>query len=119
MYNICKGDVMFKKLAKQLRTNNITEESCFPMGSPVRSLKEETKSNFLKSLSRHALNLYERKTDINNFTRLALSDPENTSHNEIVDQLFGKEGYKDPFEDDALFSLSDNEKFLRDLGLKD
>lgn len=110
---------MFKKLAKQLRADNLAEDACFPMGSPVRSLKEETKNNFLRSLSRHALNLYERKTDINNFTRLALSDPDNTSHNEIVDQLFGKEGYKDPFEDEALFSLSENEKFLKDLGLRD
>lgn len=109
---------MFKKLAKQLRSENVSENSCFPMSSPVHSLKEETKNSFLKSLSRHALNLYERKTDINNFTRLALSDPENNSHNEIVDQLFGKEGFKDPFEEDALFSLSENEKFLKDLGLK-
>lgn len=58
---------MFKKLAKQLKMQN-DENSCFPMSSPMRSLKEETKKSFLKSLSCHALNLYERKTDINNFT---------------------------------------------------
>lgn len=110
---------MFKKLAKQLKSENMGETSFFPMSSPVKSLKEETKNSFLKSLSKHALNLYERKTDINNFTKLALSDPENKSHNDIVDQLFGKEGFKDPFEDDALFSLSENERFLKDLGLKD
>lgn len=107
---------MFKKLAKQLKTER-AENSCFPMSSPVNSLKEQTKSSFLRSLSRHALNLYERKTDINNFTRLALSNPENTSHNEIVDELFGKEGVVDPFSEDSLFALSENEKFLKDLGL--
>lgn len=119
MYNIInkQGDVMFKKLAKQLKSERM-ETSCFPMSSPVQSLKDQTKNSFLKSLSRHALNLYERKTDVNNFTRLALSDPENTSHNQIVDELFGKEGVVDPFSEDALFSLSDNERFLKDLGLK-
>lgn len=107
---------MFKKLAKQLKLEQCGN-SCFPMSSPVNSLKEQTKNSFLKSLSKHALNLYERKTDINNFTRLALSDPENTSHNAIVDELFGKEGFVDPFSEDSLFSLSENKKFLKDLGL--
>ncbi|MDE6139092.1 MAG: hypothetical protein K2F57_06445 [Candidatus Gastranaerophilales bacterium] len=107
---------MFKKLAKQLKTER-AENSCFPMSSPAHSLKEQTKNSFLRSLSKHALNLYERKTDINNFTRLALSDPENTSHNKIVDELFGQDGVVDPFNEDVLFSLSENEKFLKDLGL--
>jgi hypothetical protein len=108
---------MFKKLAKQLKSE-YTESSCFPMSSPVKSLREETKNSFLKSLSKHALNLYERKTDINNFTRLALSDPENTSHNDIVSKLFRDENATDPFSEEALFSVSENEKFLKDLGLK-
>ena len=107
---------MFKRLAKQLKAERV-ENSCFPMSSPVTSLKEQTKNSFLRSLSKHALNLYERKTDINNFTRLALSNPENTSHNLIVEELFGKDG--DPFAEDALFTLSENERFLKDLGLKD
>lgn len=107
---------MFKKLAKQLKAAN-DENSCFPMTSPVNSLKEEAKTAFLKGLSKHALNLYERKTDITNFTKLALSNPENTTHNKIVDDLFRSNGTVDPFSEDALFSLSENEKFLKDLGL--
>lgn len=107
---------MFKKLAKQLKAAN-DENSCFPMSSPVNSLKEEAKTAFLKGLSKHALNLYERKTDITNFTKLALSNPENTTHNKIVDDLFRRNGTVDPFSEDALFSLSENEKFLKDLGL--
>lgn len=109
---------MFKKLAKQLKAQN-EESFCFPMSSPLKSLQDETKNSFLKGLSRHALNLYERKTDIKNFTRLALSDSENTTHNKIVDELFNEEGVVDPFDDDKLFNLSDNERFLKDLGLKD
>jgi len=108
--------MMFKKLAKQLKASN-DDRSFFPSGSPIEAMRNDVKSSFLKSMSKHALNLYERKTDISNFTRLALSNPENTSHNEIVDELFGKEGVVDPFSDDALFSLTDNEKFLKDMGL--
>ena len=107
---------MFKKLAKQLKASKSGNEY-IPMDSPVDDVKTETKKTFLKGLSRHALNLYERKTDITNFTRLALSNPENNSHNEIVDELFHKEGVVDPFSDDALFSLSENQRFLKDLGL--
>lgn len=107
---------MFKKLAKQLKASN-DENACFLATSPINSLKEETKASFLKGMSKHALNLYERKTDISNFTKLALSNPENNSHNEIVDELFGKEGVIDPFSENALFSLTDNERFLKDLDL--
>jgi hypothetical protein len=108
---------MFKKLAKQLKSKNV-ELSCFPMSSPIKTLKEDTKISFLKSLSKHALNLYERKTDVNNFTKLALSNPENKSHEEIVNNLFRDENLVDPFSEDSLFSLSENERFLKDLGLK-
>ena len=88
---------MFKKLAKQLKAENDANSS-FPMSSPMEAMQEQAKKTFLKRLSKHALNLYERKTDINNFTKLVLSD--------------------DPFSEDAIFNLSDNERFLRDLGLK-
>jgi hypothetical protein len=108
---------MFKKLAKQLKSENM-ELSCFPMGSPIKTLKENTKNSFLKGLSRHALSLYERKTDVNNFTKLALSNPENKSHEAIVDSLFREENIIDPFSEEALFTLSENERFLKDLGLK-
>lgn len=107
---------MFKKLAKQLKTEFL-ETSVVPMVSPIEALKNEANNNFLRKLSKHALNLYERKTDINNFTKLALSNPENTSHNKIVDELFEKEGIVDPFCEESVFELSENERFLKDLGL--
>ena len=59
-----------------------------------------------------------KKTDVKNFTKLALSDPENSSHNQIMDKLFRYGDVIDPFEESKLFDLSDNEHFLRDLGLK-
>lgn len=108
---------MFKKLAKQLKAENDATAYSF-MSSPVEPLEDVAKKSFLKSLSKHALNLYERKTDVKNFTKLVLSDPENTSHNKIVDELFSKNGNIDPYSEESLFDLSNNEKFLRDLGLK-
>lgn len=108
---------MFKKLAKQLKESN-TENSCFPMSSPFESCQEKTKKSFLKTLSEHALNLYERKSDIKNFTKLVLSNPENASHEQLVDELFSNSKKNDPFSEEALFELSENERFLKDLGLK-
>lgn len=107
---------MFKKLAKQLKSEFI-ETSTDPVVSPIESLKKEANNNFLRKLSKHALNLYERKTDINNFTKLALSNPEDDSHNKIMDKLFAQKDVVDPFSDEEIFGLSHNERFLRDLGL--
>ena len=88
---------MFKNLVRQLKESkkNCSER----MTSPF---EEKSKRNFLNNLSEHALNLYERKTDIKKFTKLVLSDPENDDFKELTEKLF---------------DLSENEKFLRDLGL--
>lgn len=104
---------MFKKLAKQLKTEYMTKDFT-PMISPIKS---DAESSFLKVMSAHALNLYERKTDISNFTKLAMSDPENTNHNQLVEDLFSGTNTKNPFTEEALFELSENSRFLEDLGL--
>lgn len=67
-------------------------------------------------MSKKAVELYERQTEINNFSKLVLSNPENKSHNKMVERLFN-EGVADPFVDEKLADLADNQKFLRDLGL--
>lgn len=109
---------MFKKLAKQLKSQN-DETAHYLMSSPISSAKIEDKNSYLKKLSKHALDLYERKTDINNFSKLVLSEPENKSHEKIVDKLFSEHNIIDPFEENILLELSENEKFLDDLGLDD
>ena len=60
--------------------------------------------------------MFERQCDIKNFSKLALSDMDNISHNEIMQEMFNK-GVVDPFEDEKLAELANNEKFLKDLGL--
>ncbi len=102
---------MFKKLAEKLKNTNLAKS----FSTTTSPFDKDAES--LKNLSRHALGLYERQSDINNFKKLVLSDPENQSHNEIVDNLFKKQGISNPFSDEALFELSENKRFLEDLGL--
>lgn len=76
-------------------------------------------SNFLidsSDISNRAMQMYERELDIKNFTELATSDPENTSHNELVKELFAK-GVVDVFEDSTIAALSSNKSLIDDLGL--
>ncbi len=101
---------MFKKLAEKLKTES-ADKSFSTMTSPIPDTEA------LKNMAKHALGLYERQTDINNFTKLVLSDPENTEQNQLVDELFKNQGISNPFSDEALFELSENSRFLHDLGL--
>lgn len=108
--------MMFKKLAQKLNLEKKKHSSAAI--NPLDVDFEGRKSVFLDKLTRTAVNMYERKCDIKNFTKLALSDPENDSHNKIMDELFAK-GVIDPSEDEKLQELSDNTRFLKDLGLID
>ncbi len=108
--------MMFKKLAQKLNIEKKKQSSIAI--NPLDVDFEGRKSVFLDKLTRTAVNMYERKCDIKNFTKLALSDPENNSHNKIMDELFAK-GVIDPSEDEKLLELSDNTRFLKDLGLID
>jgi len=108
---------LFKQLSEKL---NLKSKKVLSQGmiKPIDVDFDVSKNEFLDNLSKHAVKLYEKKCDINNFTKLVLSDPENTSHNQIVEELF-KKNVKDPLESQKLAELADNEKFLRDLGLMD
>ena len=86
------------------------------MIKPIDVNFDISKNEFLDNLTKHAVKLYEKKCDIKNFSKLVLSNPENTSHNELVEELFQK-GVIDPLEDEKLEKLADNSRFLRDLGL--
>ena len=66
------------------------------------------------AISDEAINLYQKEQDVKQFTSLAMSDPEDLSHEEIITNLFNK-GVSDPFSDEAITSLSGNQKLLDDL----
>ena len=97
---------MFKNLVKQLKSN-CAQKVNPSMTSPFKESPQ------LKDMACHALGLYERQNDIKKFTELAMSNPENNSHDELVAKLFEC----DPLSDEALLELSENSRFLEDLGL--
>lgn len=103
------GYMVFKKLAQKLVQER--EKRASASTNPIGN-----ENVFLNKMTHSALNLYEHKCDVKNFSKLVLSDPENESHNRIMDELFAS-GVKDPFEENKLTQLSDNKRFLRDLGL--
>lgn len=107
---------LFKRLSEKLSTKNKVSNQ--GMIKPIDVNFDLSKNEFLDNLTKHAVNLYEKKCDIKNFSKLVLSDPENTSHNQLVEELF-KQGAVDPLEDEKLEKLADNTRFLRDLGLLD
>jgi len=105
---------MFKKLAQQLKMSNKT--NTLRATSPLAEEFLTPKNEYYRKISKKAVELYEKQVDINHFSKLVLSDPENTSHNDMVNKLFD-DGVADPFVDEKLAQLADNKKFLKDLGL--
>lgn len=108
---------LFKKLSEKLSTKGKKAVNN-GMIKPIDVNFDLSKNEFLDGLSKRAVKLYEKQHDIKKFSQLVLSDPENLSHNNLVDELFNS-GTLDPLEDEKLEKLADNKRFLRDLGLLD
>lgn len=68
------------------------------------------------ALSDEAVNLYQKEQDVKQFTNLAMSDPEDLSHEQIISNLFNK-GVTDLFSEDTFSELAQNQKLLNDLEL--
>jgi len=109
--------MIFKELAKKLSADR-EKHSSFAM-NPIEVDFENRQSVFLNKLTKTAVDLYEHKSDVKKFTKLALSNPENTSHNKLVDALFTHGIVSVNEDDEKLLELSDNKRFLKDLGLVD
>lgn len=108
--------MMFKKLAQKLSEER--EQRAGNVINPIDADFNSRKNIFLNKMTENAVNLYERESDIKKFTELAISNPENNSHNKLVDALFSH-GIVNVEDDEKLLKLSDNTRFLRDLGLVD
>jgi len=59
----------------------------------------------------------ERKDDIAKFTKLATSDIENTSHDDMVKELLSKKEVLEEYENEIISSLCSDSQLLNDLGL--
>ena len=67
-------------------------------------------------ISSNAIELFQRDCDISKFNKIAMSNPEDLSHLEMMNELFSN-GVVDVFEDDVLSDLVTNSKLWDDLGL--
>ena len=65
-------------------------------------------------ISTDAMKLFQRDMDIKKFTEIAISDKEDTSYIDRVNELF-QEGVIDVFEDDVLSELVKNPNLWNDL----
>lgn len=117
---------MFNNLNKE---NIITKSQIYEQMLPNNILGD----NFAKTINYHGIHnnfcldipeiieeeqrQQERRDDIAKFTKLAMSDIENESHNKLVEDLFSNGNVTDLFEDEVISSLATNQELLNDLGL--
>jgi len=97
------------------KQNGIAGVTTNPIKNPYRNsdknlLVDET------AISSEAVDLYECEQDIKKFNTLAMSDPSDLSHEEIIANLFSK-GVLDPLADNIISQLSENKNLLNDLSL--
>jgi len=105
-----------KNIVNRLKSMN-SQNICFGMSSPIEDLHEQQRKIFLRGMSKYALNLYERNKDIKTFTKLAMSNPEDKSHERMVSSLVKEGKILDTTNTDKILELSSNKKLYDDLGL--
>lgn len=100
------------KLSDQIGISGVVTN---PINNPYKNIDR----NLLideTAISDEAVNLYTKEQDVKKFNSLAMSDPDDLSHDEIISNLFDK-GATDPLSDEALQELSSNKRLLNDLSL--
>lgn len=100
------------KLNEQIGVNGIATN---PINNPYKNIDKSLLIDET-AISDEAVNLYQKEQDIKQFNALAMSNPEDLSHEEIIDSLFNS-GVSDPLSEEALEGLSNNQKLLDDLDL--
>lgn len=96
-------------------TMSISSVVTNPISNPYRNADKSLLIDE-SAISQQAVNLYQKEQDIKQFTLLAMSNPEDLSHEKIISSLFQK-GVIDPFSDEAITALSNNDKLLKDITL--
>ena len=112
MLNGINNEELQNAAGNQISISNVVTN---PINNPYKNIDRD----FLvdeTAISDEAINLYQKEQEVNSFNSLAMSDPEDLSHEDIITGLF-KKGVCDPFSDEAAESLSDNKNLLADLGL--
>lgn len=100
------------KLSEQIGVSGVVTN---PINNPYKNIDRSLLIDET-AISNEAVNLYQKEQDVKQFNSLAMSDPENLSHEEIVANLFNK-GISDPLSEDSVGALSSNQKLWEDLEL--
>ena len=97
----------------QMNTNNVVNIANL---RSAYNKNEASKNPYVDKteISSNAMKLFQRDLDINKFTKLAISNPEDKSYINQVQELFAK-GVVDVYEDDVMSELAENEKLWKDL----
>lgn len=106
---------MFEEVISKIEINK-NKKVAQGMGNPISASYKPAKNDFLDKLTQRAVTMFEKNCDIKNFSKLVLSDMDSTTSDAITKE-FNSKGIIDPFEDEKLAELANNEKFLKDLGL--
>ena len=110
---------MLRGLSNQdnITKNLIQQNDVEKLGAVKRNPYSNIDKNLLideTSISNEAMNLYQRDLDIKKFSALAMSDPEDFSHNSLViENIFGKQD--ESFENKIIEGIFESKAFLKDL----
>lgn len=111
-------------MLKGLSNQDIINKSLIQQNSELERVSLTKKNPYSKvdknllidetNISNEAISLCQRDLDIKKFSSLAMSDPENLSHNElVVNNVFSAGDEK--FDNTVIEAIFDNKAFLRDL----
>lgn len=101
--------------------NTQTEKSngIFGVTNPIKNPYQSVdKGLFIDetNISHKAIEMYQKDLDIRNFTNLVMSNPEDVSHNDRVENLLSN-GVTDVLDEKTVENLSSNSKLIKDLEL--
>lgn len=99
-------------LDSRISVNGVTTN---PINNPYKNIDRSLLIDET-AISDEAVNMYQKEQDVNQFNALAMSNPEDLSHEEIIAGLFNS-GVSDPLSEEMAGELSDNQRLLEDLGL--
>lgn len=112
MLNSINNEVNSNSLDNKISVNGVVTN---PINNPYKNIDRSLLIDET-AISDEAVNMYQKEQDINQFNKLALSDPEDLSHEDIIAGLFNT-GASDPLSEETAAGLANNEKLLEELGL--
>ncbi len=104
--------------AQELANKNLVQET------DIEKIQNKNKNPYAEidktllidesNISKEAIKLYQRDLEVKKFTNLALSDPEDTSHNKLVmEKVFQADDGE--FSEKVIEGMFNNRNFLKDL----